>query len=89
MFVVSVFIQEQAFFSSVFRSLKMPVLILSDFLYSDSRQLIQRDLAVHADYLHPYIALEQSGVIGLRELPHPVGHGQFVYPVLDTAQRRF
>lgn len=34
--------------------------------------------AVNANYLHAGIVLEQSGVTGLRELPHPVGHGQFV-----------
>ena len=46
MFVVSVFMPG-IFSSSVFRSLKMPVLIISDLLYSDSGQLVQCDLAVH------------------------------------------
>ena len=41
-----------------------------------------------ADYLHASLVVEQSGVIGLGELPHPLCHGQLVYPTLDTAQRR-
>ena len=44
-------------------------------------------LAVNADYLHASLAFEHSGVIVLGELPHPLCHGQLVYPTLDTAQR--
>ena len=45
-------------------------------------------LAVNADYLHAGFVHGQSGLIVLGELLHPPGHAQFVYPLLDAAQRR-